>query len=225
MIKKIYHGSINIIKKPEYGKGKIRNDYGLGFYCTQNIEIAKEWGVTKDDNGYANIYEIDDTNLHILDLCSSKYTVLHWLCILLQNRIFDITSPLAHEAKNYILNNFSIPYNDYDIITGFRADDSYFSFAQDFINGTISIRQLSNAMKLGKLGIQYVLKSQKAFNALSFVGYEIALSSQWYSKKEIRDKNARAQYFDFEKNARKKGDIYITQILDQEIKSDDPLIR
>ena len=39
----IYHGSKNIITKPEFGKGNIANDYGLGFYCTENIELAKEW--------------------------------------------------------------------------------------------------------------------------------------------------------------------------------------
>ena len=42
---------------------------------------------------------------------------------------------------------------------GYRADDSYFSFASDFINGAISYRQLCNAMCLGKLGQQFVLKS------------------------------------------------------------------
>ena len=38
----IYHGSKDIIKQPEYGKGKPHNDYGLGFYCTEDIEMAKE---------------------------------------------------------------------------------------------------------------------------------------------------------------------------------------
>lgn len=52
MIKKIYHGSSKIIEKPLYGYGKPYNDYGLGFYCTESLEMAKEWGVSKDQNGY-----------------------------------------------------------------------------------------------------------------------------------------------------------------------------
>ena len=39
---KIFHGSENRIEKPEYGKGKPYNDYGLGFYCTEDIEMAME---------------------------------------------------------------------------------------------------------------------------------------------------------------------------------------
>ncbi|MBR0124328.1 MAG: DUF3990 domain-containing protein, partial [Treponema sp.] len=124
-----------------------------------------------------------------------------------------------------LLKNFTVPYKDFDLITGYRADDSYFSFAQDFINGTISVRQLVNAMKLGKLGNQFVLKSQKAFDALKFKGYEVAEYSEWFSKKDLRDKNARRQYFDVEKNKRQRGDLYIIQILDEEVKADDSRLR
>ena len=225
MIKTIYHGSNKIIEKPLFGFGKLHNDYGSGFYCTEVLEMAKEWGVSKDNNGFVNIYQIETEGLSLLDLNSSEYTILHWLEILLENRIFDINNSLAQEAKEYLQKNFTVPYKDYDIITGYRADDSYFSFAQDFINGAISVRQLGNAMKLGNLGTQFVIKSEKAFNAIQYKGYEIAESVQWFAKKETRDKNARRQYFDVEKNRRQRGDLYIVQILDEEIKADDPRLR
>ena len=138
MIKKIYHGSSNIIKKPLFGYGKPYNDYGLGFYCTENLEMAKEWAVGKEQDGYANCYEIECENLKILNLNDPEYCILHWLTILLQNREFDIPSALALCAKEYLIKNFSIDYKGYDAIIGYRADDSYFSFAQDFINNTIS---------------------------------------------------------------------------------------
>lgn len=225
MLKTIYHGSNKIIEKPLFGIGKKHNDYGLGFYCTEVLEMAKEWGVSKDNDGFANIYQIETEGLKLLDLNGREYTILHWLALLLENRIFDINNPLAQDAKEYLQKNFSVPYKDYDIITGYRADDSYFSFAQDFINGAISIRQLGNAMKLGNLGTQFVLKSEKAFNAVQYEGYEMAESAQWYAKKESRDKTARRQYFDVEKNRRQRGDLYIVQILDEEIKADDPRLR
>ena len=225
MLKTIYHGSNKIIEKPLFGIGKKHNDYGLGFYCTEVLDMAKEWGVSKDNDGFANIYQIETEGLKLLDLNGSEYTILHWLALLLENRIFDINNPLAQDAKEYLQKNFSVPYKDYDIITGYRADDSYFSFAQDFINGAISIRQLGNAMKLGNLGTQFVLKSEKAFNAVQYEGYEMAESAQWYAKKESRDKTARRQYFDVEKNRRQRGDLYIVQILDEGIKADDPRLR
>jgi hypothetical protein len=222
MIRKIYHGSKNIIEKPIWGYGKTYNDYGLGFYCTYELNMAKEWGADVNRDGYANCYSIDCDGLTILDLNSEDYCTLHWLAVLLENREFDISSMLALEAKEYLLSNFKVDYENFDIIIGYRADDSYFSFAQDFINGTISYRQLGNAMHLGKLGQQFVLKSKKSFDRVVFERYEIASASEWYLKKMQRDKAARREYFDVERNKRQRGDIYITHILDEEVKADDP---
>ena len=225
MIQKLFHGSPNIIEKPIYGYGKPYNDYGLGFYCTDSLQMAKEWGVGKDNDGYANCYELECDRLQILNLNSSDYCILHWLTILLKNREFDIPSGLALEAKEYLLANFSVDCESYDAIIGYRADDSYFSFAQDFINGTISYRQLNNAMHLGKLGQQFVLKSKTAFDRIQFVGSEIAKCSEWYTKKMQRDKTARREYFSVERNRRVRGDLYITQIIDEEMTSDDARLR
>lgn len=221
MLRKLYHGSENIIQKPLYGYGKKYNDYGLGFYCTECLDMAKEWGAGLDRDGYANCYELECDGLEILNLNEEQYCILHWLAILLQNREFDILSSLALEAKEYLIKNFSINYENYDAIIGYRADDSYFSFAQDFINGTISYRQLNQAMHLGKLGQQFVLKSRKAFEGIRYVGYEDAKSDEWYSKKMLRDRMARREYFDVERNKRERGDIYIMQIMDEELKVDD----
>lgn len=225
MIKRLYHGSSKIIEKPVFGYGKVYNDYGLGFYCTDDLQMAKEWGVGKNQDGYANCYEIEWDGLQILDLNASDYCILHWLAVLLQNREFDIPSGLALEAKEYLVANFFVDYKNVDVMVGYRADDSYFSFAQDFINGTISYRQLNRAMHLGKLGQQYVLKSEAAFDRISFVGSEIARCDEWYTKKMLRDKTARREYFSVERNRRQKGDFYIMQIMDEEMRADDSRLR
>ncbi len=225
MIQRIFHGSDHIIERPLYGYGKAYNDYGLGFYCTDSIDMAKEWGVSRLQDGYANIYDIQTDGLKVLDLNSEENCILNWMAVLLRNREFDISSSLALDARNYILDNFLIDCSEADIMLGYRADDSYFSFAQDFLNGTISYRQLNNAMHLGKLGRQIVLKSEEAFGRISFIGYETASSKEWYAKKEMRDKAARNEYFSIERNRRQKGDLYITAILDEEIKQYDPRLR
>ena len=187
--------------------------------------MAKEWGVSIDRNGYANQYRIDCDGLQILDLNASGYNILHWLAVLLKNREFDTSTPLAFEAKEYLIRTFCPDYHSADIIIGYRADDSYFSFAADFINGAISYRQLSNAMRLGKLGKQIVVKSRQAFSRLEFLGYEIADAKEWYKKKAFRDQTTRRQYFDVERNRRQRGDLYITTILDEEMKPNDPRLR
>ena len=219
---RIYHGSKDIIKKPIFGIGKKYNDYGLGFYCTESIELAKEWAVDINRDGFANIYELDIKDLKILNLNDKKYNILHWLTILLENRIFDIHSSLAYEGREYLLKNFKINYEDYDVIIGYRADDSYFAFAQDFLNGSISYKQLNNALLLGKLGNQIVLKSKKAFNKIEFIDYIKVDKDKYYPIKENRDKLARREYFNNERNKRQKGDINIVNIIDEEMKENDP---
>lgn len=103
MVKKLYHGSCDIIKKPKYGYGKRYNDYGLGFYCTDSLEMAKEWGVSSDKNGYANCYELECEGLKHLDLNGPEYCILHWLAVLLENREFDVPSALPWRQRNTFL--------------------------------------------------------------------------------------------------------------------------
>ena len=213
----LYHGSQEIVPRPEFGKGKKTNDYGLGFYCTEVADMAREWAVKEGSDGFINKYEIDIHGLSVLNLASGTYDILHWLVILLENRTFDPLSVLAYDAKRYLIDNYSVDYDKYDIIMGYRADDSYFSFARDFLNGTISHRQLGRAMYLGKLGIQVVLKSPKAFDRIQYISHEKVDSEIWFPRREARDDKARRDYFDVEKNRRKAGDVYITTILDEQI--------
>ena len=221
----LYHGSDHIIEQPELGKGRLKNDYGKGLYCTEERDLAREWGVSRSRDGIVNQYQLETNGLTLLDLGGNEFCVLHWLTVLLENREFDLTTPLAVEAKEYLLEHFRPAYETYDLIKGYRADDSYFSFAQDFIGGGISYRQLTRAMHLGKLGEQVVLKSEAAFARLQYRGYEVASREEWYPKKVHRDRAARAAYFNVEKNRRQKGDLYILQILDEEMKPDDPRLR
>ena len=83
----LYHGSPEIIEKPQFGKGKTYNDYGRGFYCTEHIELAKEWACTEDVDGFVKKYEIDMSNLKVLNLSSDEYTMLHWLAMLMKHRL------------------------------------------------------------------------------------------------------------------------------------------
>ena len=133
MKKIIYYGSVQQLPQPTFNGGKAHNDYGKGFYCTEEKEMAAEWAVGKGSDGWINCYEMDCENLKVLDLNGPEFCILHWLAVLLENRTFDISYGLAREAREYILQNFAVDYSHADIIVGYRADDSYFSFAQDFL--------------------------------------------------------------------------------------------
>lgn len=223
---KLYHGSENIIKIPQYHFGNPKNDYGYGFYCTENPELAKEWGCTEEKDGFANEYLLNLEGLSVLNLSQSKYNILNWLTILLENRTFELASNISIAAKGYLLNYFSISYKKYDIIRGYRADDSYFSFANAFLNNTISIQKLNEAMYLGKLGEQVVLKSKKAFSQISFVSSSTADRNIYYPQKMLRDANARETFFKMrsESEFTNPNAVFIMDIIRGGIKNGDSRI-
>lgn len=217
----LYHGSTKVIEKPELWIGNPKNDYGLGFYCTENQELAKEWASTEASDGFANSYELDLYGLRILYLNKKPYHILNWLAILLKNRTFLLSQGLPIDARDYIFENFLPKYEDYDVIVGYRADDSYFSFANAFLNNTISLEQLREAMYLGKLGEQVVIKSQKAFNALKYLGSEPVASSQYYPKRQARDCQARNDFQRMKSQVSSADAIYMIDILRQKWTNND----
>lgn len=221
MKKILYHGSEQIIEKPQFGKGARTNDYGRGFYCTENIELAKEWACSKNTNGFANQYELDMTGMSVLNLTSSEYHILNWLAILADNRTYWERSSISEQAKKYLQENFLIEIGDYDIIIGYRADDSYFSFAQDFVANAISLQQLDKAMHLGKLGEQVVLKSQKAFEQIRFIDSVPADAEEYFAKKMLRDKQARQEYRQSKREQADINDLYMLDIMREGIKNGD----
>lgn len=225
MNKIIWHGSTEIIEKPTFGIGKNNNDYGLGFYCTESEELAKEWACQMPGvNGYANCYELNMNNLNILSLMDEKYNILNWLALLANNRDFRVSTAVSKQGKEYLINNFLPNISKYDIIIGYRADDSYFSFARAFVNNEISLEQLSNAMKLGKLGEQIVLKSEKAFSQITFKKYLIADTNEYYIKRKNRNEEANKDFRESQ-NIDDINGLYMRDIIRERIDNNDLRLR
>ena len=221
----VYHGSDHIVEVPAYQGSKRTNDYGYGFYTTESIELAKEWACADRRNGFANTYELDPDGLKILRLNSSDYHILNWLAILARYRSYWQNGSIAEEAKNYIQQNFFVDPSPYDVIIGYRADDSYFTFAQDFVAGTISLKTLSEAMRLGRLGEQIVLKSRRSFEHIHFVDAVPAAADVYYEKKVLRDREARRAYRRTRQSSDGINELYMIDIMREGIENDDPRLR
>ena len=127
----VFHGSVNIVKKPVFGEGKPYNDYGRGFYCTEHAELAKEWA-----------------------------------CY-----------------------------------------------------GTLSLSDLSEAMRLGKLGEQVVLKSKRAFEALTFVEAIEAPHEEYFAKYKARDEEARDKYKKIASKPLAEDETYVIDIIRNNLKN------
>ena len=121
-----------------------------------------------------------------------------------------------------MIDNYGVNVNAFDLITGYRADDSYFDYAESFLNNGISVEQLARAMQLGKLGEQIVIKSKFAFSNLKYEGFDIAEKDQYYVFRKARDDEANQLYLDILEE--ESDGLYIQDIMRGGIKNNDPRI-
>ncbi|MDD6461940.1 MAG: DUF3990 domain-containing protein [Bifidobacteriaceae bacterium] len=164
----LFHGSPNKVVTPQFGLGKDKHDYGRGFYLTADIELAKEWAVCRPDesNGWVHEYELDTDGLTVLDF--QDHDVLVWLAELMKHRDADDSKRYRVLSKKFIA-KYGIDTSGADVIKGWRANASYFYIAKEFVRDNVDVDILEELLSLGGLGIQYCVKSQRAYDQLSEV--------------------------------------------------------
>lgn len=222
----LFHGSSQVVDAPAKEKGKLHNDYGQGFYCTPDIELAREWACSEKPQAFVGHYSFEPSfKLKVCNLSGKDYHVLNWLAVLVRNRCFETKHPVASSVKEYLLEVFLPDLSAFDVIRGYRADDAYFDIASSFIDNSISLRQLSRALHLGNLGEQYFIQSEKAFEALTFTSAEIVDHDIYYRKRLLRDQQAREAFKTLKKEAFRPDDIFAIDILRGKWKNDDERIR
>lgn len=222
----LFHGSDKVIEQPVLGGGNPNNDYGPGFYCTRSRVLAQEWACKENSPGaFANHYALEPSfSLKVFNLTRQGH-ILNWLAILLANRKFSISAPLALQAKDYLLENFLPDLSPYDMVVGYRADDSYFSFANLFLHNGLSLDNLNQAMHLGRLGEQTVIMSAKAFEALTFLTAETVDKSVYLPKRMARDHKAREEFQAVKAHTDYSKGVFMADILREKWKNDDPRLR
>jgi hypothetical protein len=208
----LYHGTPDKIVTPTYGKGDDKHDYGRGFYLTEDIELAKEWAVCRpnEENGWVHKYELETEGLSILDF--QEKDVLSWLAELMKHRD-------AADSKRYrvlsrkFIDKYGIDTSTYDVIKGWRANASYFYIAKEFVRDNIDIDILEELMSLGSLGIQYCIKTEKAYSHLRAIPEDLGIVDyqQFNEKYNKRDINARHKMRDLvDSDANKVTKVFST---------------
>lgn len=187
----LYHGSPNKIVTPTFNLGEERHDYGKGFYLTEDLELAKEWAVCRPEteSGYVHAFELDTDGLFVFDY--EKESILCWLSELMKHRD-------AADSKRYrvlaakFIERFGKDTSAADVIKGWRANASYFYIAKAFVRDEVDVDILEELMQLGGLGIQWCIKSERAFSRLHKTGQIIPVDyHKFNSKYNERDANAR----------------------------------
>lgn len=186
---KVYHGSDHIIKEPSYLGGKPDNDYGNGFYTTEYEDRARSWATLNGnpEKSIVNVYELDCEELEILDL--NEHGVLAWIAEVVANR--GTNQEAASIVGKRLVELYRPDVADYDIIKGYRADDSYTQVVEAFLMNQINIQEVERLFYKGSLGNQIFLKSEKAFENIKWVeSYEVTLreddkKADMYARREV----------------------------------------
>ena len=187
-----YHGSAAESVTPTFGLGDDRHDYGKGFYLTDDLSLAKEWAVCRPDaqNGWVHAFKVVDSGLSVLDF--QELGVLAWMAELMKHREAGKSRRFNMLSQKFIA-KYGVDSSGYDIIRGWRANASYFYIVTEFVHDEIDVDILEELLMLGGLGIQYCIKSPRAFAALAKVdGYPRPVPYGDYNAKyNERDKQAR----------------------------------
>lgn len=207
---KLFYGADKEIKEPIFGEGNPNNDYGLGFYMTPNKEAARLWA-SRFQNGKINTYELDFKNLKVLKLNhNTEEDILKWITILVKHRFDSLERNRYRDTINWLISKFDVDLSQYDVVIGYRADDSYFSYSIGFISGDISLETLKEAMLLGKLGLQYVAISPLAF---SLIKYEDCESTQNNNQYEFFRRKTLNEYHDLKSKEDRFNNTFIGEIM------------
>jgi len=222
----LYHGSVRVVSHPSLSQARLHNDYGRGFYTTRVQDLAGEWACQRGSDGFINAYQLWTDGLVVLDLLDGTRSTLEWVSLLLKHRHFDLRLPTAALARDEIVERFCPDLSGVDVVVGYRADDSYFSYVRSFVENALPLSALEEALALGDLGEQTVLVSGKAFAQLTFMGYEPVRAERYYPRFLDRDEKARVGYTELlERQRPSLNDIFILDILREGMTRDDPRLQ
>ena len=153
----VFHGTTEIIEKPDVKFSKKYLDFGKGFYITPIYEQAVKWcGKFKrrGETGIVSKYTFDMVE-------SKKWKVLE----------FDSYS---EEWLDFILTCRSgKDTTDYDIVIGGVANDKVFNTVELYFEGLIDKAEALKRLRYEKPNLQICFRTEAVLKELKFEGSEL----------------------------------------------------
>lgn len=151
----IYHGSTEIVYKPEIRVPDRALDYGSGFYTTTSYKQAEDWVKRKLKAGtclgFVNVYELDEGAVKKCRSLFFEKPTEEWVDFVMKNRTL----------KNY--------NHDYDIVYGPVANDKVYAAFALYEGGIIDKQMLISELKAYKLVDQYLFHTEKSLAVIRFI--------------------------------------------------------
>lgn len=153
----LYHGSIDLVDKPEIRRGDVYLDFGIGFYTTTSYEQAERWARIKMRRnnaavGYVSTYEFD------------------WIAASKELSINKFASADAQWLEFVVNNRKGVPVKDIeDMHIGPVADDNVYQSIRLFETGAYDAEYTVKKLKTEVLQDQWTLHTDKALSYLKFI--------------------------------------------------------
>ena len=136
--------------------------------------------------------------LNILDF--TTLPAENWLSFLFQHKSIDGLTPLVKTRLNQFKTRYAIPnMQSYDLIKGYRLDNSNYKIAVDFLN--VATTKATVQALIENTDYLHILQSQIAFNSLSVLKKtQIQLDEDFYQSYIKRDIELRRKYKKYQEN-------------------------
>ena len=153
----LYHGSTDLVDKPEIRESDIYLDFGVGFYTTTSFEQAERWAKIKMRRknvilGYVSIYEFDMAKAE-KELVIKRFEKAdeEWLSFVVNNRKGNFIDDTA------------------DMHIGSVADDNVYQSIRLFETGAYDAEYTVKKLKTEVLHDQWTLHSNETLKHLKFI--------------------------------------------------------
>ena len=154
----LYHGSNQVIDKPDLLHSRANVDFGRGFYTTPLREQAEKWAARYTFRGQDAVLSrstLDEKALQTAKVLSFDAYTEEWLDFILHCRQGQDTS-------------------DYDIVIGGVANDKVFNTVELYSDGLIDKNEAIKRLRYEKPNLQICLRTQSIIDSyLHFDGSEI----------------------------------------------------
>jgi hypothetical protein len=212
----LYHGTKETNLVPVFGRGRLNNDFGQGFYTTSIQDLAREWSYSQysvGDEHFVYKYYLNLEGLTVLDF--TQIDIFYWLALLLRFRELNenALTEVGTVAVSIIKTRYELDLQRYDVVVGYRADDGFFNFAADFVNGGLSLNSLEQLLHSGGLGLQCLIRSGEAYSQLEHRGEKELVDARFEQRYSDRLQHANSLYDTLKSAQRSISGKYITDFL------------
>ena len=153
----LYHGSTDLVDKPEIRKSDVYLDFGVGFYTTTSFEQAERWAKIKMRRknvnlGYVAVYEFD------IEKAGKEFAIKRF-----DNADEEWLSFVVNNRKGNIIDNQT------DMHIGPVADDNIYQSIRLFETGAYDAEYTIRKLKTEVLHDQWTLHSDEILKYLNFI--------------------------------------------------------